>query len=92
MAALFGFHEGANDVVALPGAVALGRVADLVGEIAEQAGVLLLPQQDAIGGIAIAAGAAGLLIILLDRFGQGEVNHGADGGFVDAEAEGDGSD
>ncbi len=49
-------------------------------------------EQDGAGGVAVAAGAADLLVVGLDRGGQGVVDDGADVGLVDAHAEGDGGD
>ena len=45
-----------------------------------------------IGGQAVAAGAAGFLVIALDALGQIEVRDEAHVGLVDAHAEGDGGD
>jgi hypothetical protein len=44
-----------------------------------------------VGGRAVAAGAAGLLVIALDALRQVEVRDEAHVGLVDAHAEGDGS-
>ncbi len=70
VAAIVRFNKRADGVIALPGAVALGGVGDLVGEKSEQTGVLFLPEHDAVGGLAIASGASGFLVILLDGFRQ----------------------
>ena len=70
MAAAGALDEAAHGVVALPGALLFRRILQLVDEIRQQAGVLGLPEQDAIGGQAVAAGAARFLVILLDGFGQ----------------------
>ncbi len=53
---------------------------------------MFLPEHDAVGGLAIASGAPGFLVILLDGFRQRQMDDGADGCFVNAEAEGDGAD
>ena len=47
-------------------------------------------EENGAGGLAVASGAADLLVVLLDGTGEGGVNDGADVGFVDAHAEGDG--
>ena len=44
------------------------------------------------GRVAVAAGAAGLLVVALDRLGQVDVRHEAHVGLVDAHAERDGGD
>lgn len=44
------------------------------------------------GGLAVTAGAAGLLVVALDGLGQVEVGDEAHVGLVDAHAEGDGGD
>ena len=49
-------------------------------------------EQDGAGWEAISAGAAYLLVVLLDRAGERGVDDGADVGFVDAHTEGDGGD
>jgi len=49
-------------------------------------------EEDGAGGEAIAAGAAYLLVVLLDGAGKRGVDDGADVGFVDAHAEGDSGD
>ena len=59
---------------------------------ASKSGIFFAPEQDAIGGKAVATGAARFLVILLDGFRQREMDHGADGGFIDAQAESDGAD
>src|SRR5258708_7972823 len=92
MAALTGFGESTDGVIALPGTIALAGVENLVGEKAEQSGVLFAPEQNAVGGSAVTAGASGFLIILFDGLGQREVDDGAHGGFVDAESESDCAD
>ena len=57
-----------------------------------EAGILLLPEEEAIGGEAVASGAARFLVILLDAFWESEMNDGAHGGLVDAQTEGHGAD
>ncbi len=49
-------------------------------------------EEDGAGGLAVASGAADLLVVLLDGAGERGVDDGADVGFVDAHAEGDGGD
>ena len=46
-------------------------------------------EQHGAAGLAVAAGAADLLVVALDAAGQGRVDHRADVGLVDAHAEGD---
>ncbi len=82
--AAFRFDKTANDAIASPAALALGRIADLLDEMREQACVFFAPEQHAIRGKAIAPSASRLLVILLDGFRQREVDYGADGSFVDA--------
>src|SRR5258708_207827 len=65
----------ANFVIALPGALLFRRIGDLVDKIGQQSHVALLPQQDAISRLPIAPCASGLLIVLLDRLGQREMDH-----------------
>src|SRR5256885_6139108 len=74
---------------ALPGALFFPVIADLGNEKADCCLVALLPKQEAIGGVSVAASPARFLVILLDAFRQREVNYFADAGFVDAEPEGD---
>ena len=47
-------------------------------------------EEDGAGGLAVASGAADLLVVGLDGAGEGDVDDGADVGLVDAHAEGDG--
>ena len=54
--------------------------------------ILGAPEQPGLGRLAVAAGAAGLLIISLDRLGQAGMGDEADVGLVDPHAEGDGRD
>ena len=49
-------------------------------------------EEDGAGGLAIAAGAADLLVVGFDGAGERGVDDGADVGLVDAHAEGDGGD
>ncbi len=92
LAALSGLHEAFDFMVALPGTFFFGGILDFADEKSVQAGVFLLPEQEAIGGEGIASRAARFLIVLLDAFGEREMNHGAHGGFVDAQTEGQGAD
>jgi len=57
-----------------------------------QTGVSFLPEQKAIGGECVAAGAARFLVVLLDALRQREMNHRAHGRFINAQAEGHGAD
>jgi hypothetical protein len=92
LAAALGGDEFLHSVIALPGAIFFLRVSNLIDEEGAQGIVFLLPEEEAIGGQAVASGAAGLLIELLDAVRQPEPNHRAHIGFIDAEAEGDGAD
>ena len=85
MPAIFRFGETTDHVIALPGALLLLRLCDLPDEMGQEANIAHLPQENAIRGIAVAARSSGLLIKLLDRFRQGEMNHGANSGFIDAQ-------
>ncbi len=49
-------------------------------------------EEDGAGGLAVASGAADLLVVGLDGAGERDVDDGADVGFVYAHAEGDGGD
>ena len=82
-------NEAADGVVALPGTFLLSSVADLLDEVRQQTGITFLPQQETIGGQAIATGATGFLIILLYRLRQRQVDDGTHRGLVDAQPEGD---
>ena len=91
LAAAFGLHELLDFAVALPGAFFLRIVFDFSVEVGVEAGIFFLPEQEAIGGEAVTAGAACFLVILLDTFRESEMNDGAHGGLVDAQAEGHGA-
>ena len=52
--------------------------------------ILGAPEQPGLGRVAVAAGAAGFLVIGLDRLGDAGMGDEADVGLVDAHAEGDG--
>ena len=82
------FHEGAHHVVALPGSLTLRRVGDLLDKMGKQTGIALLPEQNAVRGLSVAARATRFLVVLLDRLGQGKVDHGSHGSFVDAQPKG----
>ena len=73
------------------GEVGGGRVVAVEEEVVHLA-VGEAVEQDGAGGQAVAAGAADLLVEGFDGCGQGGVDDGADIGFVDAHAEGDGGD
>ena len=90
--AALGFNEAADDAIALPAALLLGWIADLFDEMREQSRISLLPKQHAIGGKTVASRTARFLVILLDRFRQREMDHSANGGFIDPQAKGDGAD
>ncbi len=75
--------------VALAG---LPRGLDLADALAGAGEILGAPEQGRHGRIAIAPGAAALLIIALDRLGQAGMYDEADVRLVDAHAEGDGRD
>ena len=79
--------EGLGDAVEVGGGWVVALEEELV-DLAVGVGV----QQDGAAGLAVAAGAADLLVVGLDRGGQGDVEDGADVGLVDAHAEGDGGD
>src|SRR6185437_5082211 len=79
MAAGFRLHETANFVVPLPRAVFLCRIVDLPDEVTQRARVAFLPKQHAIRGQPVTSSAARLLIELLDRFWQRQMNHRAHG-------------
>ena len=49
-------------------------------------------EQDALRGVAVAAGTADLLVVNVQRGGHPVVNHETDVGFVDAHAKSDGGD
>ena len=71
------------------GDLPLVLVGDLVDEMRLLRDVAGAEQQQAIAGQAVAAGAAGFLIVALDVFRQVVVDDPADVGLVDAHAEGD---
>src|SRR2546427_10817983 len=81
------FGKAADCAIALPGALLLCRVGYLLDEVRQQAGITLLPEQKAISQKPVAPGAPRLLVVLLDRFRQREMNHGAYGSFVDTQSE-----
>src|SRR3989442_11296537 len=87
MPAALRFGKAADCAIALPGALLLCRVGYLLDEVRQQAGITLLPEQKAISQKPVAPGAPRLLIILLDRFRQREMNHGAYGSLVDTQSE-----
>src|SRR5206468_6815815 len=74
MAALGDFDKSTNLVITLPRPLLFSRVSDLVNEISQQADITFLPQQKAIRGFAVTPSASGFLVILLDRFWEGEVD------------------
>ena len=88
MAARGGLGEAPHSVISLPGSLPFRRIGDTVDEMRQQSRIALLPEQDAIGRSAIAPRASGLLVILLDRLGQGKMNHRAHRGLIDPQPEG----
>jgi hypothetical protein len=54
--------------------------------------ILRAPEQPGLGRLAVAPGAAGLLVISLDRLGEAGMGDEAHVGLVDAHSEGDGRD
>ena len=80
-------HEGAVDLQH-----GLGRGMGELDEELAQATVAGRVVEDALGGVAVASGAARFLVVGLDRLGQVVVDDEADVGLVDAEAEGVGRD
>ena len=88
MAALVRLGEAPHGVIALPGSLLLRRIGELIDEVRQQSHVALLPEQRAIGRFAVAARTSCLLVILLDRFRQRQVNHGAHGRLINPQAEG----
>ena len=85
----FAVDEVPDFVEALPGALFFLVIADLRNEKADSGLVALLPKQEAIGGVSVAASPARFLVILLDAFRQREVNYFTDAGLVDAKPKGD---
>ncbi len=70
----------------------LPRLVDLADPPLGAGEILRAPEELCHRGFAVAAGAAGFLIIGLDRLGHGGVRHEANVRLVDAHAEGDGGD
>src|SRR5258708_15820601 len=65
MAARLPFNKLPDLVIALPRALFLQRISDLIDEVCQQSYITLLPQQDAIGGQSITPCAASFLVVLL---------------------------
>ena len=65
---------------------------DLVDALARADEILGAPEEMRDRGLAVAAGAAGFLIIGLDRLGQSGMRDETDVGLVDSHAKGDGGD
>ena len=91
-AAAGGLDEGGERVepLALAGAARLGDFG--LDPVARPREILGAPEQPGLGRIAVAAGAAGLLVKGLDRLGQAGMGDEADVRLVDAHPEGDGRD
>ena len=62
----------------------------LVDEASPAGGVGARAEEDALGGEAVASGASGFLLVVLDGLGERGVDDASDVGAVDAHAEGDG--
>jgi hypothetical protein len=84
------FGVAGHEAELVAGALLLGGVSDLVEEVVLFGDVAAAEEQEAIAGEAIAAGAASLLVIAFDVFGEIVVDDPANVGFVNAHAEGDG--
>ena len=91
VAAAVRIREPADHAFATGCSVALGVVRNLVDEILQKNVVPFLPEQYAIRRPPIPPRAAGLLVVLLNRLWQRQMNHGPHRRFVDAQPEGDGS-
>src|SRR5271154_1344350 len=87
--AAFRLHKLADDAISLPRPVALLRVRNLIGKKSQQPGIFFLPQQNAIRTLAIAPRPSRLLVILLNRFRQRQVNHRPHRRLVDAQTKSD---
>src|SRR5580693_923837 len=74
-------------MIALPASLLFRLVSEQADEIREKTRIAPAPEQNAIGGKPIPTGTASFLVILLDRFRQCEMDHGANGSLVDAETE-----
>ena len=86
----FGIGLGGEDLRDA-GEVGGGRVVTLEEKLVHLA-IGVAVEEDGARWFSVASGAADLLVIGLDGGGQGGVDDGADIGFVDAHAEGDGGD
>ena len=82
-------HEAADHAFPFRRPLALRIIRNLIDEVFQKDEVALLPKQHAIRRTSISPRAARLLVILLDRLRQRQVNHGAHRGLVDAKAERD---
>ena len=92
MATLSRFDKAANLMVSLPGTFLLRTIGDLLDEVGQQSHIAPLPQQQTIGRRTIAACTTGFLVVLLDRFWQRKVNHGADRSLIDPQSKSDSAD
>ncbi len=86
------FEGGRNEVGCDGGAGVFGVGGGFFDEHAPGHGILAGVEEDAFGFEAVAAGAAGFLLVGFDGFGHAGVEDEADIGAVDAHAEGDGGD
>ena len=84
LAALSGIYEFFYAVKALLGSLLLHRLRNLAYEVSLSAEIAASPEEEAIGGERVAAGASRFLVILLDALREREMNHRAHGGFMDA--------
>ncbi len=87
VAAFLSFGETAHGVITLPGALLFVGVLQSFNEVGQQSRIAFLPEQRAIGRQPVAACASGLLVILLDRLRQRQVDHRPHRRFVDPQPE-----
>src|SRR6266404_2112094 len=91
LSALSGIYEFSYAVKALLASLLLHRFRNLAYEIFLPDEINTSPEKEAIGGKAVAAGAACFLVVLLDTLRESKMNDGAHGGLVDSQAEGHGA-
>src|SRR6266404_9588780 len=87
LSALSGIYEFSYAVKALLASLLLHRFRNLAYEIFLPDEINTSPEKEAIGGKAVAAGAACFLVVLLNALRESEMNDGAHGGLVDSQAE-----